>query len=200
MEQRKKITYQFTIILLCHILFKYKWQMQFKWNCGKHKSTSNTPGKLKGSPFHWLAISFVVSCLPCETEFNERPIQLGWASVLITISLGRWKLCKSSNRGFSSLYFLVRLPSLLCSRRLQNQAKPPFVVINFLCSATACPVANESRKLDDDARLFDETPRRRPGRPPASSKIQPMTPLSPTSPRKQQQLPPGMPWTIEPNS
>lgn len=59
-------------------------------------------------------------------------------------------------------------------------------------SATACPVANESRKLDDDSRLIDETPRRRPGRPPASSKIQPMTPLSPTSPRKQQQLPPGV--------
>lgn len=59
------------------------------------------------------------------------------------------------------------------------------------CSLPACPIANETKKVDDDAKSTDETPKRRPGRPPASSKAQPMTPLSPTSPRKQQQLPPG---------
>ena len=59
------------------------------------------------------------------------------------------------------------------------------------CSLPACPIANESKKFDDDAKAADETPKRRPGRPPASSKSTPMTPLSPISPRKQQQLPPG---------
>lgn len=59
-------------------------------------------------------------------------------------------------------------------------------------SLTACPVANENKRVDDEAKLIEETPKRRPGRPPASSKAQPMTPLSPTSLRKQQQLPPGV--------
>lgn len=58
-------------------------------------------------------------------------------------------------------------------------------------SLPACPIANETKKFEDDPKSADETPKRRPGRPPASSKAQPMTPLSPTSPRKQQQLPPG---------
>ena len=58
-------------------------------------------------------------------------------------------------------------------------------------SLPACPVANESKKVEEDTKPTDETPRRRPGRPPASAKSTPATPLSPTSPRKQQQLPPG---------